>query len=117
MYFVFGRVSDMSLKRNGDERYGGRWTNATQRRETVDQQSLVNAVHIDCAVLRTGNGHVQFCGDRHAGDWQIVAEERLERFGVRVVRIRHVTHDRSAISRATYHVPSTRVQRQACDDV
>jgi len=85
MYFVFGRVSDMPLKGNGDERYGGRRTNTTQRRETVDQQSLVDAVHIYGAVLRTGNGHVQFSGDRHAGDRQIVTEERLERFRVRVV--------------------------------
>lgn len=117
MYFVFGRVSDMSLKRNGDERYDGRRTNATQRRETVDQQSLVDAVYIDGAVLRAGNGHVQLRGDCHAGDRQIVAEERLEWFWVGVVRIGHVPHDRSAISRAAYHVPSTRVQRQARDDV
>lgn len=116
-YFVFGREGDMPLKRNGDKRYDGRRTNATQRDETMDQKPLVYAVNIDGTVLWTGNGQIQFRGDGHAGDGQIVAEKRLERFGVGVVRIGNVPHDRSTVSRTTDHVPSARVQRQTRHDV
>jgi len=107
----------MSLKWNCHECYDGRRGYTSQRGETVDQKSLVYAVHINGAILRTRNGHIQFRSYCHTGDRQIMSEKRLEWFRICVVCIWNVPHDWSTILRATYHVPPAGVKRQACHNV